>query len=272
MSHYSPTTSLPNAALSYLQRNLGHILDAAETVCGEDTNKYIAWVRSLTDGIIEALSELGPGASGAEDADDPRAWLCHSRSIRNILSSNRACGDDKAADLCVLVSARVLKKCFEVEDWDADITSAFRRWKLPNGSVRSRQWQAIASSYVALENISSNFPHENGPLCLAAVEISHLCLQAAVTLFENHGLESQDDHLGYLQSAYEEIEIQCRKVAGKSNSLVMNNPHFLRANYYVNCIRQYPRLGKVSAKQSIRSVPTNDLQTTLDSWVSHPEL
>jgi hypothetical protein len=256
-------------------------LETAASACGENLDKHKTWMESLVDNIFEALSQLGPGAPGAEDADDIQAWLCQSRSIRMILSSAHAGGRNNSSELSAHLSARVLKGAFEVTDWNADVLFILKQWNLPQGLLDSNRWQAMASSYLALAKLSSKFPNEGGPKSLAVVEISHLCLQAAMTMFGRyleHQQESNNefDHViddsrqekaeesDYIYLAFEQLEEQSSNIAGKSNSLVMSDPHFLRVNYHVNCIRQYPRL----EKHSFRSHPTVAMQATLDSWIS----
>lgn len=235
----------------------------------------------MADTIFEALSQLGPGALGAEDADDKEAWFCQSRAIRMIMASSVQVDDNNfsCCELSICLAAKVIKAALHVSDWNADVLSTLKKWDLSQELLDSRRWQALASSSLTLSKLSSNFPkntNEEGPKSMAIVEISHLCLQAAMVMFGTHFeqqglLKANDDdeldepnakELECIYLAFEQLEQQLLDLASKSNTHIMGNAHFLRLNYYVHGMRQYPRLEKLSFK----SKPTVAMQSSLDDF------
>jgi len=275
-----------------LQRVLVHVLEAAEgrtstSSASTKVNCRQQWVEAVAQDLDQTLSHLGPGESGSEDKDDTEAWLCLSRSIRLLstleYATSTTTGSATAArtcarDLVLALSSRVVERALGIGDWTTEVEQLFAEWKLPDKLRSERRWKVLASSYLSIAALSLKFQDSGAPMALAVVEISHLCLQTAMIELAQQSIENNDsdydddetdEPLQYestcIYTALEQLEAQYQSLGQKSRGLVLSNSHLLRLNYYVNCIRQYPRL----EKHVYHKVPTGaNLQSTLDTWVS----
>jgi hypothetical protein len=236
-----------------LQKLLCHLLDAAKTVC-ETEGDYHTWSSQLTKDIFDSINKLGTDDSGSEDKDDTSPWAYQARVVRNLL------GENETAALIPQLCDQVFQSCFNqtAHDWSSKAASILtNQWQLKQEMVDSMQWRALASSFMALANLTKVLEKDKATSA-AIVELSFLCLQAGVASFHHNGTKCMA-----LYNAYDAFEKTISQIFNLSKGLVLASPHYLRVNYFCSCFRQYPRLEKLDHQAN-----TEQLQSTVDSFFS----
>jgi hypothetical protein len=239
--------------LSNLQKLLCHLLDAAKTVC-EIERDYHTWSSQLTMDVFDSINKLGTDDSGSKDEDDTTPWAYQARVVRNLLSEN------ETAALIPQLCDQVFQSCFNqtAHDWNSKAASILtNQWQLEQEMADSIQWRALASSFMALENLTKVLEKDKA-MSAAIVEVSFLCLQAGVALFHHNGTKCTA-----LYNAYDAFEKTISQIFNRSKGLVLASPHYLRINYFCSCFRQYPRLEKLDHEAN-----AEQLQSTVDSFFS----
>jgi hypothetical protein len=241
-----------------------------------------------------------------DGTDENTSYLSHALAVRLIPLQRDKQGGCRpnivASEFACHLAMQSLQQCLgeQQENWSTMIQSTLSTClNVSADRAKSLEWQAIASSYVALrimEQRGDNGTWNNGPKCLATVELSYSCLQAAMTLFSNlltkkksSGEDDDDDddddneyaavHDQEQDSAnrrlqdtdaifqlFELVEKQTATLVQQASQRAMGGDHHIQfANYHFICVRQYIRLEKQSFKRPSASI-TSSRQGSLDSW------
>jgi hypothetical protein len=293
-----------------LQRLLAAVLDlCANKICKGNHIKLQTWMaltaKRVLEDVLDGTDENTMDTPKEQEAQHHYSYLSHALAVRLIpLESDKQGGcrpNIVASEFACHLAMQSLQQCLgeQQENWSTMIQSTLSTClNVSADRAKSLQWQAIASSYVALrimDQKGDNGTWNNGPKCLATVELSYSCLQAAITLFSNllakkksssdEDEDDDDDDDDYaavhdheqdsanrrLQDTdaifqlFELVEKQTAPLVQQSSQRAIGDRHIQRANYHFNCIRQYIRLEKLSFKRPSASI-TSSKQSSLESW------
>ena len=235
-----------------------------------------------TAGMITArLSKLGPGAPGSEDHDDGEAWLASSLAIR--LTNQPLLQEEASATFAVHLALQFFKRAlaYTDEEWSQYVQKLLNNLSLPNVAAGATiRWQALASSYFALSRVSKQtMCPENSAKILAIVDVSHSCLNAGLSLFDERLFGEEADEDGFsdykdsdelnvescaLHDLFAMFEAKMQDIENISQKQALAAPHLRRVNFQVTCMRHYFRIEKSSFKSRQRE--STATQSTLHSF------